>query len=302
MDGDDKACANCQLPVYGAEGGPGRGRNTAWHAHCPPCAQLVADQMEPVLSIKRSRGAPMQILRCRWCGAERACPAGWATRCHLCFDERTSTVAGVVRPGMVSGFGLSPREAAQLLAVTTLVNVLAQYEQPGWTVLAGDVLGLPWTDDPYVLKSHGTWGRHDACGQIQVMSRGRDECVVCPPEPGSRTHRARAEDTYLFYLVRYQGVVKFGRGYHSRVREHLRLGATPVQVLTARHADVHAAELALKRRYVRDVLRGISGVPTSFGTGNEVLPVRMSPDLLDYLPSAEDVTSRFALRPGSTGR
>jgi hypothetical protein len=62
--------------------------DVAWHARCPPCAQLVADQMETVLSIERARGAALEI--CRWCGAERTCPAGWTTRCHLCLDERTS--------------------------------------------------------------------------------------------------------------------------------------------------------------------------------------------------------------------
>lgn len=277
---------NCRNPVRGRPGGSGRGRDIAWHAHCPPCAELVADQMEPLYSIERPRGAPIEVRRCRWCGAERTCPVGWATRCHLCLDDRTSVE--------VTATGLAAREAAQLLAVTTLVEVLAQYEQPGWTVLAGDLLGLPWTGDQYARKSHGTWGRHDACGRIQVMSRGRDECAACPPEPGSRTHRARADDTHLLYLVRYRDFVKFGRGYHGRVGQHLRLGATPVQVLTARHADVHAAELALKRRHVAEVLRGVEGVPESFGAGTEVLPVAISPDLAAFLPDGADVTHRFA--------
>lgn len=236
--------------------------------------------MEPVLSIERPRGAAMQVVRCRWCGAERTCPVGWATRCHLCHDARTRKLDFTRRA----------------TAATTLVDVLAQYEQPGWTVTAGDVLGLPWTDKPYEPKSHGTWGRHDACGLIQVMSRGRDECAVCPPEPDSRTHRARADEAHLLYLVRYQDFVKFGRGYRSRVHHHLRSGATPVQVLTARHADVHLAELALKREHVTDVLRGITGVPESFGAGTEVLPLRLSPDLEAFLPHGEDVTHRFSPR------
>jgi hypothetical protein len=268
-------CVNCLTRVRGRAGGRLRGRDIAWHAHCPPCAALVVDQMEPVLSVERSRGAPLEIHRCRWCGAERTCPAGWATRCHLCRDERT---------------------VGALASATTLVDALAQYEQPGWTVIAGDVLGLPWTDRQYERKSHGTWGRHDACGRIQVMSRDRDECAVCTPEPGSRTHRARADDTHLLYLVRYQDFVKFGRGYRSRVHHHLRSGATPVQVLTARHADVHLAELALKRTHVRDVLRGITGVPESFGAGTEVLPIGLSPDLATFLPHGEDVTHRFSPR------
>ncbi|NKE58588.1 hypothetical protein FXN61_17890 [Lentzea sp. PSKA42] len=293
MRAKKKTCANCLRPVHGSPGGRGRGRAVAWHAHCPPCAQLVADQMETVLSIERTRGAPLQVRRCRWCGAERACPGGWATRCHLCLDERTSPEIDLVRQAAASGFRTPLREAAQLVAVTTLVDVLAQFGQPGWTVIAGDVLGLPWTDDQYTAKSHGTWGRHDACGRIQVMSRGRDECATCPPEPRSRTHRARAEDTHLLYLVRHGDFVKFGRGYHGRVRSHVRSGATPIQVLTARHADVHIAELTLKRRHVKDVARGIEGVPASFGTGTEVLPIRLSPDLLDFLPHGEDVTHRF---------
>ncbi|MGW6934567.1 hypothetical protein ACWGE0_31215 [Lentzea sp. NPDC054927] len=274
-----KKCMNCRQPLRG------RGRPVAWHAHCLPCAALVADQMEPIESVARPGGKPIQIMRCRWCGAERTCPVGWATRCHLCLDDRTSADA--------TATGLGAREATQLLAVTTLIGVLAQFEQPGWTVIAGDLLGLPWTDDQYARNSHGTWGRHDACGRIQVMSRGRDECAACPPEPGSRTHRARADDTHLLYLVRYRDFVKFGRGYHGRVRHHLRLGATPVQVLTARHAEVHVAELALKRRHVTDVLRGITGVPESFGAGTEVLPLRLSPDLAAFLRQGEDVTRHF---------
>lgn len=273
----ERICMNCKRLVHGSPGGPHRGRDIAWHAHCPDCADLVADQMETILSIERPRGMPMEIRRCRWCGAERTCPTGWATRCHICLDDRSSTRL----------------KAAQHQAATTLVNALAQYEQAGWTVIAGDVLGLPWTDEPYAAKSHGTWGRHDACDGIQVMSRGRDECASCPPEPGSRTNRGRATDTHLFYLVRYGRFVKFGRGYPERVRRHLMSGALPVQILAAPHAEVHAAELALKRLHTKDIAQTSAALPISFGTGTEVLPLGKSPDLTIFLPRGTDVTNHF---------
>ncbi|TWP54216.1 hypothetical protein FKR81_01260 [Lentzea tibetensis] len=269
----DKFCMNCRERVRGKASGRDRGPDVAWHAQCRRCAELVEDQMELVLTVER-RNKPVEIRRCLTCGAERTCQPGWRTRCHLCLDERSTDVA--VRRDLV------------------LVDALARYAQPGWTIIAGDVLGLPWTDDPYTAKSHGTFGRHDACGRVQVMSRNRDECRACPPEPGSRTLRGRADDTHYFYLVKYKRVVKFGRGYDGRVRDHLRQGAVPVRVLAARYADTHIAELALKRRHAKDVLRGITGVPESFGTGTEVLPARMSPDLLAFLPASEDVTHRYS--------
>lgn len=261
-------------------------------------------------------GAPIQILRCRWCGTERSRRARWATRCHVCLDDRSSPeldVFGMARE-LLSRSGstdwltavvrtflqLGPRQevplrgVAEFISATTLMAELAAYERPGWTVIAGDVHGLPWTGTRWQTHSFGTWGRHEGCGRIQKMRRGRTECDTCPPEPDSRSHRARADDPYLLYLVRYGRFQKFGRGYPDRVRAHQRLGARPVQVLSARHEEVVAAELALKREFRHlSASSGVVDLPLSFGAGTEVLPAEVAVDLLAVLPEAEDVSHRY---------
>ena len=89
-------------------------------------------------------------------------------------------------------------------------------------------------------RSHGTWARHEICGKVQKLTpgRGRNECRNCPPDPSSRTHRARAGDRHLLYLVRLGRMQKFGHGDEARVRAHLRAGAEVVQVIEATHAEV----------------------------------------------------------------
>jgi hypothetical protein len=77
----------------------------------------------------------------------------------------------------------------------------------------------------------------------------------------------------------------------------LRSGAIPVQVLAARHVDVHTAELTLKRLHAKDISRPITGLPHSFGIGTEVLPIEKSPDLTEFLPHGQDVTNRFLPLP-----
>ncbi|WP_091451513.1 hypothetical protein [Actinokineospora iranica] len=312
--------------MSGKPGRRDRGRDIAWCAQCPACAAVVADQLEVVLD--RPDGAPIQIRRCRWCGAERVCRPTWATRCHICLDDRTSPESEVMAMGrelvrrtdsepdladLVRSFlGLGKesrvpvRGAAEFAAATALVGELAEYEQPGWTVLAGDVHGLPWFGARWLTWSHGTWGRHDRCGRVRKLDRGHTECAVCEPEPGSRTHRARADDQHLLYLVGHGDLVKFGCGYPARVRDHLREGAAPIQVLAARHADVAAAELALKRRYRNQVVAAeparkrryreqvaAAELPRSFGAGTEVLAAGTSVDLYAVLPHGADVTHRY---------
>jgi hypothetical protein len=262
----------------------------------------------------RPDGARILILRCRWCGAERSCRAGWVTRCQVRLDARSSPDLAVMGMGrrllartrsdtglaanvrtflrLGPGDAVPVHGAAEFIAATALVRELEAYERPGWTVIAGDVHGLPWSGERLERHSFGTWGRHERCGRIQKLERRRTECGTCPPDPASRTHRGRADDPYLLYLVRFGDVQKFGRGYPDRVRSHLRAGARAVQVLAARHEEVVVAELALKRVFGR--LADTAGLPSTFGAGTEVVPVDVSVDLLDVLPHGEDVVHRFA--------
>ncbi|HET6482608.1 MAG TPA: hypothetical protein VFG35_21585, partial [Actinoplanes sp.] len=122
------------------------------------------------------------------------------------------------------------------------------------------------------------------------------ECVTCPPPPGSRSARARRDDPYLLYLVQHRRLLKFGVGDDRRIRAHLGLGATVVQVRSARFVDVCRAELDLKR-YHRDAGHLVippEGAPVTFGTGTEVVPDTVTVDLNDALANrGADVTERF---------
>ena len=70
---------------------------------------------------------------------------------------------------------------------------------------------------------------------MQKLKAGRVECRVCPPEPDSRSNRARKDDPHLLYLVRYRGLKKFGRGYEGRVKAHQNAGAEVVQSAIEHH-------------------------------------------------------------------
>jgi hypothetical protein len=255
------------------------------------------------------------VLRCRTCGFERTCRPGWRVRCHVCLDERTRDVPiwriggnllkelsndGDARDEARQFLELGEREpitvrgAAEFCAARALEDELDKYKQPGWTVLAGDVHGLPWFGRRELASSHGTWGYHDACRTLQKMAQGALDCVTCGPEPGSRTHLARRDDPYLLYLVRYRNRQKFGVGDHRRVRAHQRRGAEVVHVLAARHADVMRAEAILKRRYRTHTMPpAIPDMPITFGSGTEVLPEHVLVDLTQVLADARDVTHRF---------
>jgi hypothetical protein len=306
-------CVNCADPVHGRAGGAGRGPDIAWFIHCWPCAELVQNQMEPVEEL--SAAGNIVIYRCRTCGFERTCRPGWRTRCHVCLDERAADVPAFdlgqdmlkylrddedalreIRQflGMRRRAPIPVRGAGEFRSAISLDGELDRFRRSGWTVLAGDVHGLPWYGQRYGPPSHGTWGYHDECGTLQKMAQGALDCVTCGPQPGSRTHLARQDDPYLLYLVRFGRVQKFGVGDYRRVREHQRFGAEVVQVLTSRHADVVKAELALKRQHRdRAILRGRQRMPISFGTGTEVIPRRIPVDLSQVLPHGDDVTHRF---------
>jgi hypothetical protein len=195
--------------------------------------------------------------------------------------------------GLKTGKPVPLQGVAEFLAATALEATLEFYRRPGWTVLAGDVHGLPWIGTQLDSASHGTWGRHDICGTVAKLSKGRTECPTCPPEPDSRTHRARTNDPHLLYLVRYRHWHKFGRGDDRRVRAHLRAGAHAIQVLTATHADVVICENTLKRRYREHAVGAKPTMPITFGTGTEVLPARVPIDLTTVLPTGRDVTYRY---------
>lgn len=200
--------------------------------------------------------------------------------------------------GLGEGEPTSDQDRAEYVADLLVAEELERRERTGWTLLATDIYGLPWYDEPEPRESHGTWARHDVCGKVQKLNpaRGRTECQDCLPDPESRTHRARAGDRYLLYLVRQGAIQKFGRGYEARVREHRNGGAEIMQVIEPSHTEVVAAELALKRRYARRLrVPRRRQLPKSFGAGTEVLPGSIAIDLTAVLPGL-DVTSRFAQR------
>jgi hypothetical protein len=290
-----------------------RGPDTAWHAQCLACHELVANQLELVEYLPNE--AAIQIYQCRHCGATRACRAGWTTRCHVCLDERSNgrfvTAAAqefMARLDDDSGLarqaqqflGLAPSAAVPLRGATEASSYLALAEElrrrdrPGWTTLATDMHGLPWHGMRTAYHSHGTWGRHDACGTVAKLRIGTVDCPKCGPGSGSRTHQARRDEPYLLYLVSTKKWQKFGVGDQSRVRAHERGGAQVIQVLRAPFAQVILAERALKQRHHDLTPRRVKrGMIVSFGQGTEVTRRRVMIDLRDELPGGEDVTSWF---------
>lgn len=132
------------------------------------------------------------------------------------------------------------------------------------------------------------------------------ECAVCEPEPGSRTHRARADRQQLLYLVGFEHprlgpLLKYGHGDRDRdrVKAHITAGAEALCVLQAPHHQVVAAERVPKRRYRRAAIGPVDGLPPSFGCGCEVVPavvdVRLTDELLGE-DGVQAVTARFLHR------
>ncbi|MHB1430551.1 MAG: hypothetical protein ACYCVZ_00315 [Streptosporangiaceae bacterium] len=302
-------CANCGDPLRGPGQVP-RGQPTAWFNQCQACVEHTDDQLDLILD--RPDGSPIMIYQCRTCGATRSCRPTWRTRCHVCLDERTraewvqeiaaeilaqdqhlaSQVSTVIGPDADEAERL--RTAVEMANSIAVATAIREAERPGWTVLAADVYGLPWTGARDRPTSHGTWGRHDACGTVAKLAAGSIECPVCGPEPGSRTHAARRDDPYLLYLVIHRKWQKFGMGDRRRVQTHLRGGAQVVQVLRVPFQDVVLAETALKRRHRDEIVRRVKrGMIYSFGQATEVTHKRVRIDLTTVLPGGEDVTSTF---------
>lgn len=303
-------CVNCRTVVTSRASTGDRGADIAWMVHCAACADLVEDQMELVEA--RPGGAPIDIYRCRSCGTPRSCRPGWKTRCMVCLDDRTHFPADLVesaartaghltRTDSVVGWSGEEHALWRRCALDVIGDRLASLGRRGWTLLATDIQGLPWdavilVNQPISGRSHGSWARHDACGAVQKITAARPECRHCPPEEGSRTHRAKSDQPHHLYLVHYRKFWKFGHGDANRVRAHLVAGAEPVCVLTAPFKKVVDAELAIKRAYGAHIIgSGRGGLPKSFGAGTEVLADRVDLDIRAYLsgPDVRDVTYRF---------
>ncbi|USX55377.1 hypothetical protein [Lentzea sp. HUAS12] len=245
-----KQCINCTTRLSRKDV-----TEVAWCALCEPCLLLVADQMKLVHD--RPGGAEVQIRQCGWCGTARSCGTGWRTRCLVCLDERSVPDPAVQENAHRLELGGTWRENSEFLAATTVKLRLAKYFRPGWTVLATDVHGLPWTGYRWLTKSHGTWGRNDETGEVERLKRVRG-------------------DATLLYLVRYGKVLAFGRGTEDRVGAHVAQGAVPVLVLSAPGERVAVARDELKRAH-----RG------------EMVSQRTPVDLFRVLPDGLDVTDRF---------
>lgn len=303
-------CANCVLTLDVRANSGRRGPDIAWMAHCRDCADLVGRRMR--LIERRPNDAAIDFWRCNSCGTVRSCRPRWRTRCPICLDDRTVLdddtsralkaqlrVRGV-RAEVAEGFGIPAPDVTDFGLLTAqsiyyLVEHEAQYARPGWTIRASDVRGMPWGyRDPSV--SHGTWAVHDACGTVQKVTLSRTECGTCPPEEGSRTHRAKAGQPQFLYLVRWLDLLKFGHGDAYRVQSHLRAGCDAMQVLRATHAKVVHAELEIKRALHAQLIDpGQWDMPVSFGAGTEVVTDQTRLDLTSYLNGREvqDVTHQF---------
>lgn len=244
-----KQCINCMTRLPRKEVA-----EVAWCALCAPCQRVVSDQMK--LLHDRPGGAPVQIHQCGWCGVARSCGIGWRTRCLVCLDDRSVPDPAVQRIARRLELDGTWRENSELIAATTVKIRLAKYFQPGWTVLATDVHGLPWTGFRWLTKSHGTWGRNDETGEVLQLKR------------------PRAEEN-LLYLVRYGKVLKFGRGSTNRVSGHLAQGAVPVLVLSATGQEIAVAKDRLKRAH-----------------RSEMVSQRTPVDLFAVLPDGLDVTDQ----------
>jgi hypothetical protein len=190
-------CMNCGDPLAGPDA-VARGPDAAWHFQCRECHEFCVGQLELVAD--QPGGVPVRIYRCRRCGTMRSCRPGWSTRCHVCLDERSigpavtdagyALLSGPARdPGsrhaaLVPPTGGQIRRAVEASSLRVLADVLRAAEQPGWELLATDVYGLPWTGRKLCETSHGTWGRHRACGTVARLYPGAVDCPICGPEPG----------------------------------------------------------------------------------------------------------------------
>lgn len=305
-----RICANCGVDVAGRARTGNRGPDIAWMNHCLECAALVDGQVRQL--DPRPSGSPIDLWQCTSCKTVRACRPRWRTRCPVCLDQRTvmdeATVAGMrillrargVRSKLAQRWQVPARQLTTVHALMAessdyLVDLGEQYARPGWTVLASDVRGMPWGDRNSAI-SHGTWASHDRCRTVQKITLARAECRTCPPEPDSRTHRAKADQPHYLYLVRYLDLLKFGHGDANRIRAHLRVGAEVVKVLRGTHANVVGAEQQMKwALHDRLIDPRYWDLPSTFGAGSEVVTDDVGLNLCEYLTGAgiTDYTARF---------
>ena len=68
------------------------------------------------------------------------------------------------------------RDATEASSYLALAAELRRRDRPGWTTVATDVHGLPWHGLRAAYHSHGTWGRHDACGTVAKLRLGAVDC------------------------------------------------------------------------------------------------------------------------------
>lgn len=305
-----RMCANCRVSVGPAPNVGNRGADIAWMVHCRDCADVVRGRMR--LLEHRPSGSSIEFWQCNSCGRVRSCRPGWRTRCPVCLDHRTvldfraiaklRASLGDAEAGfeMAKYFEVSLRDVTFSHMLTReserfLAEHEERYARPTWTLQASDVRGMPWRDrDPSI--SHGTWAAHDVCGTVQKITLARAECRLCPPEPGSRTHRAKVGQPHYLYLVRYSDMLKFGHGDAIRVRAHLRAGCQLVQLLRGPHEQVVDAETRIRRTHKNWLIdpRGRK-LPTTFGAGSEVVTSEVDIDISSFLDpyDATDVTSSF---------
>lgn len=275
------ACPTCSRPVWGRSNSRTRGPDVAWCVSCALCAEQF--QGDLLLVTDQPDGHAIQFLRCSRCGDVRACRPGWLTACGRCLPERMH---------YRSRTRLSELRLDAELIAASVDELLMPFAQDGWVIQAWDFRGPPWWEAE-TRPSHGVWARH-RCGRIAKATRNHDECLSCPPDPESRSHRARAAEPHYLYAVRAGRRVKFGRGSHTRIRTHQRSGAKVLQVLLAPFAEVAAAERAIKDHFAGQSVGPLADLPASFGAGTEVVLSRRAVHLESFLPDAIDVTALFA--------
>ena len=95
-------CANCGAILSGP-GSVKSGPDTAWHLQCLDCHLLVAGQL--TLIADQPSGARISIYQCAACGAKRTCRPGWHTRCHVCLDARSGSLAAAAQSALIRWAG-----------------------------------------------------------------------------------------------------------------------------------------------------------------------------------------------------